>query len=91
MPSSPDPSSATNRAARREADRAKRHAEALGIRPPAFGPVSVVETTLGVGRSTAYELLNSGAIKAVRVGRSVRVDLASLDAYVASLRGEQVA
>lgn len=28
---------------------------------------------LGIGRNTAYELVNSGQIKSVRVGRQIRI------------------
>lgn len=35
--------------------------------------VSDVSKVLGVGKNTAYDLIRSGAIKSVRVGRQIRV------------------
>lgn len=61
---------------------------AAPLREPQFAPVSVVASTLGISRSKAYELLSTGVIGSALVGRARRVDLASLDAYVAQLRGE---
>ncbi len=37
---------------------------------------------LAIGRSTFYELLRSGEIPTVRIGRSVRVPVAALRAWV---------
>jgi excisionase family DNA binding protein len=36
----------------------------------------------GLGRTTLWKLLNSGAIKAARVGRAVRINRRSLDGYL---------
>mgnify|MGYP003261737129 CR=1 FL=1 len=33
---------------------------------------------LGVGKNTIYRLLNSGTLKAIRIGRSWKIDLNSL-------------
>lgn len=41
-----------------------------------------VAETLRVGRATAYELMASGQLPVVRVGRSVRVPRAALEAWV---------
>jgi excisionase family DNA binding protein len=41
-----------------------------------------VAAALGVGRATAYELIASGAIPSVRIGRSVRVPRAALEEWV---------
>ena len=38
---------------------------------------------LGVGRTTAYKLIQTGALPCVRIGRAVRVEQAVLDAWVA--------
>jgi excisionase family DNA binding protein len=38
---------------------------------------------LGVGRSTMYQLVAAGTIPVIRIGRSVRVSRAVLDAWVA--------
>lgn len=43
---------------------------------------------LGVGLATVYELMDSGALKSVRIGRSRRIPLDALREYMASLRGE---
>lgn len=40
---------------------------------------------LRIGRSTCYELLASGALASVRIGRSRRIPRQALDDYVASL------
>jgi excisionase family DNA binding protein len=41
-----------------------------------------VAAALGVGRATAYELMASGALPTVRIGRTVRVPRAGLEAWV---------
>jgi len=38
---------------------------------------------LSVGRSTVYELLRAGDLKAVHIGRSVRIPESELSAFVA--------
>ncbi|CAJ60387.1 MULTISPECIES: helix-turn-helix domain-containing protein [Frankia] len=43
---------------------------------------------LGVSRSTVYELMNSGDIESVRIGRARRIPSAALHAFVTRLRGE---
>ncbi|HVL89750.1 MAG TPA: helix-turn-helix domain-containing protein [Actinomycetota bacterium] len=74
----------------RRAERARERADAVArLREPEFGPVSVVQRVLGVGRSRAYQLCASGEIASIRLGRSLRVDLASLDQYVADLRADR--
>lgn len=35
--------------------------------------ISEVSKILGIGKNTAYDLIRSGAIKSVRVGRQIRV------------------
>ncbi|MCM3884804.1 helix-turn-helix domain-containing protein [Frankia sp. R82] len=42
---------------------------------------------LGVSRSTVYELLNSGDIESVHIGRARRIPSAALLAFVNRLRG----
>lgn len=42
---------------------------------------------LAVGRSTVYELIATGDLESVRIGRSRRVPRAALDAFVRRLRG----
>lgn len=43
---------------------------------------------LGVSRSVAYELIGSGALRGLRVGRSLRVATEDVELYVARLRAE---
>jgi excisionase family DNA binding protein len=50
--------------------------------------LTVVEAgkLLGVGRTTAYELIGSGDLEVVHIGRAARVPVDSVHAYVARLR-----
>lgn len=59
--------------------------------PPAPLLLTVVEAArlLGVGRSTAYELLASGELESVHIGRSRRVPVAAVENYVESLRSSR--
>lgn len=41
---------------------------------------------LRIGRTTAFALVSSGAIESVTIGRSRRIPVEAIDAYVASLR-----
>jgi excisionase family DNA binding protein len=41
---------------------------------------------LGVGRTTGYELVAAGELEVVHIGRSARIPIASIDAYVLRLR-----
>lgn len=41
-----------------------------------------VAAALGVGRATAYELMASGVLPTVRIGRAVRVPRAELERWV---------
>ena len=43
---------------------------------------------LGISRTALYELLRSGDIYSVHIGRSVRVPVAALDEYVMRLTNE---
>lgn len=43
---------------------------------------------LGLGRIKVYELMQSGALRSVRVGGLRRVPVAALDEFVASLEAE---
>ena len=45
---------------------------------------------LGLGRSTVYELLASGDLESVCIGRARRIPHDALLAYVGRLRGTQV-
>jgi excisionase family DNA binding protein len=42
-----------------------------------------------LGRSKMYELIASGEIESVRIGKARRIPIAALEAYVARLRREQ--
>ena len=42
---------------------------------------------LGLGRSTVYELLASGELESICIGRARRIPRDALDGYVARLRG----
>lgn len=44
--------------------------------------------TLGIGRSTLYELLRSGALASVRIGAARRVPADALTEYVHRLRAQ---
>lgn len=41
-----------------------------------------VAAALGVGRATAYEMMASGVLPTVRLGRSIRVPKAALEEWV---------
>lgn len=43
---------------------------------------------LSLGRTKVYELIRSGELEAVRIGKSRRVPADALDAYVAGLRSD---
>ena len=40
------------------------------------------QTVSGLGRTTLWKLLNSGEIKAARVGRAIRLNRRSLEEYL---------
>jgi excisionase family DNA binding protein len=45
--------------------------------------------TLGMGRSTVYELIAAGVLPAVKVGKSLRVPIEQLKAWIAEASGKQ--
>jgi excisionase family DNA binding protein len=47
--------------------------------------VSEVASALGLSRAKVYELINSGALRAVRIDGARRIKAVDLDAFVASL------
>ena len=59
-------------------EREERKAE---IFPVLLTPAEVMEI-LGVGKNTVYRLLNSGALKGVRLGRSWRVSGNELNVFL---------
>jgi excisionase family DNA binding protein len=48
--------------------------------------VDELAAELRIGRRQAYELVNSGALRVVRVGRSIRVTRAALAAFLGEER-----
>ena len=47
--------------------------------------ISEAAVALGLSKAKVYELINSGAIKAVRIDGARRIRAADLEAFVASL------
>lgn len=43
---------------------------------------------LGIGRTKVFALMSEGQLESVQIGRSRRIPRASLEAYVARLRGQ---
>ena len=50
--------------------------------------VSEAALALGLSRAKVYELINSGALQAVRIDGARRIKAADLEAFVAALSGE---
>jgi excisionase family DNA binding protein len=50
--------------------------------------ISEVASALGLSRAKVYELINSGALRAVRIDGARRIRAVDLEAFVASLSGE---
>ena len=44
---------------------------------------------LGLGRSKVYELIASGAIESVRIGRARRVPASALERFIEALRRDE--
>ncbi len=57
----------------------------MGIndRPPAVLKVKEVAAELRIGRNQAYELVRTGAIRSVNIGRAVRVTREALEDFKA--------
>jgi excisionase family DNA binding protein len=53
---------------------------------PALLTVKEAGRILAVSRSTAYELIAAGQLETVHIGRSVRIPVDAIVAYVKSLR-----
>jgi len=49
-------------------------------------PIPEVAAALGIGRTKIYELIATGQLEAVHIGRSCRVPADSLDIFVERLR-----
>jgi excisionase family DNA binding protein len=54
------------------------------VQSAVFLTVEQVAQRLYVGRSTAYNMVNTGEIPAVRFGRLIRVPASALDAYLSN-------
>lgn len=52
--------------------------------------MSEAAAMLGIGRSKLYELVNTGAIESVRIGRVMRIPVSSLHAFVEHLTAGHV-
>ena len=50
--------------------------------------VGEVALALGISRAKVYELIDSGALRSVRIDGARRIKAADLEAFVASLSGE---
>ena len=53
---------------------------------PALLTINEAAARLRVGRSTAYELIASGQLEVVHIGRSARVPVDAIDQFVQDLR-----
>jgi excisionase family DNA binding protein len=51
-------------------------------RPAALLTIGELAMLLGIGRTTAYRLVNSGAIRSVRVGERLRFRPEDIEAYL---------
>lgn len=49
--------------------------------------ISEVSKILGIGKNTAYDLIRSGAIKSVRVGRQIRVPKSAFLEFLKNVKG----
>ncbi|MEP9358095.1 helix-turn-helix domain-containing protein [Sphingomonas sp. KR3-1] len=62
-------------------------------RRPTIAPITVriadAVTMLGIGRSRIYELMQSGDIETIKLGRSTLIPVDSLHAMIERLRREQ--
>jgi excisionase family DNA binding protein len=49
---------------------------------PQWLRMDAAETYAGLGRSTLTRLISAGELRAAKVGRSIRIDRTSIDAYM---------
>lgn len=74
-----------------DADTSPDHPESL--RRPTVTPITVrisdAVNMLGIGRSRIYELIQSGDIETIKLGRSTLIPVDSLHAMIERLRREQ--
>jgi excisionase family DNA binding protein len=57
--------------------------------PRRFYRIPEAAEILGLGRSKTYELVQSGALRTVRVGRAVRVPASAIDEFAERLEAER--
>ena len=61
-------------------------AEGNGQPAPLLVSVRDAAALLGIGRTTAYELIADGELEVVHIRRAARVPMAAIEEYVARLR-----
>lgn len=57
--------------------------------PPMLATVEEAARRLSIGRTAAYMLVLRGELQSVKIGRTRRVVVASLDAYIQRLLGSE--
>src|SRR5690349_9410460 len=60
------------------------------VTPRLLLTIREVGRALGIGRSSTYELIAAGELEVVHIGRSARVPVASVEAFVERLRHRPV-
>ena len=66
-------------------------AEPVDVSPPELPRLVTVPDAarlLGIGRTTAYELIAAGQLEVVHIGRSTRVPTTAVDSFVNRLRSK---
>lgn len=73
------------------ANDAPRHPQPVRPSEPAplLFTIPQAATLLGVGRSTAYELITTGQLEVVHIGRCARVPADAIEEFVQRLRQQQ--
>ncbi len=51
--------------------------------------ISECQTALGLGRSKVYELVTSGELRAIHIGRAVRIPASEVARFVERLQADQ--
>jgi excisionase family DNA binding protein len=65
--------------------------EALTRTPPTLHPIEYAGNRLGVGRSTVFELMASGQLRSVKVGRRRLISEAAIVEFIEKLEAGAVA
>jgi excisionase family DNA binding protein len=60
-----------------------------GREPPKLIPVEEAARILSIGRTACYMLVLKGELQSVKIGRTRRVVVSSLEAYIQRLLGEE--